>query len=195
MSARSLTLAEARTRVGQVAAPSYDIHLDLADPAAGTFGSRSTVRFTPTAAATFLELADADALRVVVDGAPVDAAYDEGRIALTGLAPGVVTEVTVEARLPYVTHGDGMHTFTDPADGEIYVSAYCGMDIAHRVFACFDQNDLKAPLALTVSADPAWTVLGNGRSSTSGDGHWTFTPTPPSPRRPVRRLRRALGTR
>ena len=181
MSARSLTLAEARTRVDQVAAPSYDIHLDLTDPAAGTFGSRSTVRFTPTATATFLELADADAVRVTVDGSPLEAAYDAGRIALTGLAPGVVTEVTVEARLPYVTHGDGMHTFTDPADGETYVSAYCGMDIAHRVFAAFDQNDLKGPLTLSVTADPAWTVLGNGRSTTAGDGHWTFTPTPPVP--------------
>ena len=62
--------------------------------------------------------------------------------------------MTVEARLPYVTHGDGMHIFTDPADGETYVSAYCGMDIAHRVFASFDQNDLKAPISLTVTADP-----------------------------------------
>ncbi len=38
--------------------------------------------------------------------------------------------MTVEARVPYVTDGDGMHTFTDPADGETYVSAYVGMDIA-----------------------------------------------------------------
>jgi aminopeptidase N len=120
------------------------------------------VRFTPLAESTFLELADAAELRVVVDGTTVPAACDAGRIALGGLTPGVVTEVTVEARLPYVTHGDGMHIFTDPADGETYVSAYCGMDIAHRVFACFDQNDLKGPIALTVAADPAWTVLGNG---------------------------------
>ena len=103
MSTRSLTLAEARRRVTQVESPSYDVHLDLTDPATGTFGSRSTVRFTPRAESTFLELADAAEVRVVVDGTPVAAAYDAGRIALAGLAPGVVTEVTVEARLPYVT--------------------------------------------------------------------------------------------
>ena len=59
MSTRSLTLAEARRRVTQVESPSYDVHLDLTDPATGTFGSRSTVRFTPRAESTFLELADA----------------------------------------------------------------------------------------------------------------------------------------
>ena len=183
MSTRSLTLAEARRRVTQVESPSYDVHLDLTDPATGTFGSRSTVRFTPRAESTFLELADAAEVSVVVDGTPVAAAYDAGRIALAGLAPGVVTQVTVEARLPYVTHGDGMHIFTDPADGETYVSAYCGMDIAHRVFASFDQNDLKGPIALTVTADPAWTVLGNGRPTTDGEGHWELTATPPVPSR------------
>ena len=195
MSTRSLTLAEARRRVSQVESPSYDVHLDLTDPATGTFGSRSTVRFTPRAESTFLELADAAELRVVVDGTTVPAAYDAGRIALGGLTPGVVTEVTVEARLPYVTHGDGMHIFTDPADGETYVSAYCGMDIAHRVFACFDQNDLKGPIALTVAADPAWTVLGNGRPTTDGEGHWELTATPPVPVGAVRRVRRPVALR
>ena len=181
MSTRSLTLAEARRRVTEVESPSYDVHLDLTNPATGSFGSRSTVRFTPRAESTFLELADAAEVGVVVDGTPVAAAYDAGRIALAGLAPGVVTQVTVGARLPYVTHGDGMHIFTDPADGETYVSAYCGMDIAHRVFASFDQNDLKGPIALTVTADPAWTVLGNGRPTTDSQGHWELTATPPIP--------------
>ena len=51
----------------------------------------------------------------------------------------------MEARVPYVTDGDGMHTFTDPADDATYVAAYAGMDLAQKVFACFDQPDLKAP--------------------------------------------------
>ena len=33
MSSRALTLAEARRRVDQVESPSYDVHLDLTDPA------------------------------------------------------------------------------------------------------------------------------------------------------------------
>ena len=87
----------------------------------------------------------------------------------------------MSARVPYVTDGDGMHTFTDPADGETYVSAYLGMDVAQKVFACFDQNDLKAPVSLGVTADPAWTVLANGRVTGHDGGRWTFATTPPIP--------------
>ena len=87
----------------------------------------------------------------------------------------------MEASLPYVTSGEGMHRFTDPADGETYVSAYCGMDIAHRVFACFDQNDLKAPITVTVAADPRWTVLANGVGTPGRDRPLGLRATPPVP--------------
>jgi aminopeptidase N len=175
----SLTLTEARARAAQVSDVSYAIDLDLTEPAAGTFGCRTVVRFGSTAPETFLELTRAAELRVSVNGTPVEAAYDGRRIALTGLTAH--NEVVVEARLPYVTDGDGMHTFTDPADRETYVSAYVGMDVAQRVFACFDQNDLKATVDLTVSADPRWTVLGNGRVLERDDGRWRFAATQPIP--------------
>jgi aminopeptidase N len=171
----SLTLKEARTRAELITDVSYDIELDLTDGA--TFGCRTTVRFgcTSPGGSTFLELARA--LDVTVDGVPV--AYDGRRIELVGLAER--NEVVVEARIPYVTDGDGMHTYTDPADGETYVSAYLGMDIAQRVFPCFDQNDLKAPIALAVRAPGSWTVLANGRTVEADDGLWRFTTTPPVP--------------
>jgi aminopeptidase N len=175
----SLTLLEARRRAEQLSDVSYAVALDLTSPDGGTFGSRTTVRFRSSGPETFLELGDARDLRVSVDGRPVEAAYDGRRISLTGL--GGSHEVVVEARLPYVTDGDGMHTFTDPADGEVYVSAYVGMDIAQRVFACFDQNDLKAPLDLTVTAEPAWSVIANGRALSGDDGRWRFATTPPIP--------------
>ena len=137
------------------------------------------MRFASTGHEIFLELTDAADLRVSVNGAPVESAYDGRRIALTGLTD--LNEVVVEARLPYVTDGDGMHIFTDPADGETYASAYIGMDVAQRVFACFDQNDLKAAVDLTVSADPRWTVLGNGRELERDGGSWRFETTRPIP--------------
>ncbi len=177
----ALTRAEAGARAAEVAVTAYAVHLDLGTPAAERFASRTTVRFTSTADRTFLELEHADELKVTVDGVVTDAAYDGERIALTGLPVGVPVEVVVEARLPYVTSGEGMHRFTDPADGETYVSAYCGMDVAHRVFACFDQNDLKAPISLTASADPRWTVLANGVGTRDESGDWEFTPTPAVP--------------
>lgn len=175
----SLTLVEARARAALLSAVSYDVELDLRDND-GTFGCRTTIRFASLGAETFLELKDAVDLRLVVNGEPVpEPTYDGRRIALSGLV--ATNEVVVEARVPYVTDGDGMHTFTDPADGERYVSAYCGMDIAQRIFPCLDQNDLKATIALRVTADPAWTVLANGRLTHAVDGGWTFAPTPPIP--------------
>ncbi len=182
----SLTLAEARDRAAQLSDVTYDVEIDLTD--LQTFGSRVTLRFSSNAPETFLELHQGQDLRVTVNDTTVEAAYDGARIALTGLLtePAQRNEVVVDARLPYVTDGDGMHTFTDPADGERYVSAYVGVDITQRVFACFDQVDLKAPITLRVVADPAWTVLSNSApasrngQSTQEDA-WEFTPTPPIP--------------
>jgi len=171
----SLTLAEARARAALVSDVTYALELDLTDRE--TFGCRATISFTcaEPGATTFLELAHARDL--LVDGAHGD--YDGRRITLTDLREH--HQVVVEARLPYVTDGDGMHTFTDPADGEVYVSAYCGMDIAQLVFPCFDQNDLKATVSLTVRAPESWTVLANGRAVETGPEEWRFATTPPIP--------------
>ncbi len=183
----SLTLHEARRRAHDISAVSYRLDLDLtgaaATPLQDTYGCVTTVGFTCTAPSTFLELTSATDVTVTLDGVEVDAAYDGSRIMLEGL--GGTHEVVVHARVPYVTDGDGLHRFRDPADEETYVSAYVGMDVAQRVFACFDQNDLKATYDLTVLAPAAWTVLANGRtasreSSAEGD-RWSFTTTLPIP--------------
>jgi aminopeptidase N len=161
----SLTLAEARDRAACVSGVSYVLDLDLSDPRTH-FRSRTTVRFTCSAPATFLELTAAEDLSVTLDGAPADASYDGRRLHLRGLAG--THELVVDARLPYVTDGEGIHRMVDPADGRTYLGAYLGLDVAQRVFCCFDQNDLKAPISLTVTADPAWTVLANGRAVVDG---------------------------
>ncbi|QCW51447.1 aminopeptidase N [Nocardioides dongxiaopingii] len=177
----SLTLDEARTRAAAVSEVSYDLDLDLTDPARGDFGLVVRIGFTCSAATTFLELTAATDVVVTLDGRTVDPAYDGRRLHLAGL--GGTHEVVVDARVPLVTDGDGMHTFTDPADGATYVSAYLGMDVAQKVFACFDQNDLKAPVSLAVTADPSWTVVANGRvtSHDPAAGRWTFATTKPIP--------------
>jgi aminopeptidase N len=171
----ALTLVEARARAAVVSDVSYDLELDLRDRS--SFGCRAVVRFTSTAPETFLELARAEDL--IVSGA--EASYDGHRIQLSGLDTGAPTEVVVTARLPYVTDGEGMHAFTDPADGAAYAGAYCGMDLAQRVFPCFDQNDLKAPIALRVQAPTEWTVVANGAEVARDDGSWTFATTLPIP--------------
>jgi aminopeptidase N len=180
----SLTLTEARARASRISLVRYDVDIDLTD--VSSFTSRSTIGFWSSEPETFLELHRGTDVTVTVNGVTVDPAYDGHRIPLTGLRTDGANTVVVESRLPYVTDGDGMHTFTDPADGERYVSAYVGVDITQRVFACFDQVDLKAPITLRVVADPVWTVLSNSPvASRKGPGPeadaWEFTPTPPIP--------------
>ena len=177
----SLTLTEARERAALVSEVSYDLHFDLTER--DSYRCRAIVRFACSrpGASTFLELAHAT--EVTVDGLPATS-YDGQRLVLDDLTAD--HEVSIEARIPYVTDGDGFHTFTDPADGETYVGAYVGMDVAQRVFPCFDQNDLKAPVTVSATVPEAWSVLANGRLDgvdPGDDGHctWRFGTTPPVP--------------
>ncbi len=55
------------------------------------------------------------------------------------------------------------------------------MDLAQRIFPCFDQNDLKAPVTLTVTAPEGWRVVANGLAAGEQGGTWTFATTPPIP--------------
>lgn len=175
----SLTLAEARDRAATVEVASYAIDLDLTGWERGRYASTTTVRFTASTPSTFLELTAAT--DVTVDCAhPLTWTYDGRRIHLECLSVGEPVEVVVHAEVPYVSDGDGMHLMTDPEDGETYISAYLSLDVAQRVFPCFDQPDLKATFDLTVTADPRWTVLANGRvREHDGEaGRWVFTTTP-----------------
>ena len=83
--------------------------------------------------------------------------------------------------MAYSSAGAGMHRFTDPADGQTYLAAHCGLDNAQRVFTTFDQPDLKAVTKATVIAPPHWTVIGNGiaRRAEPGSGQWELAATPP----------------
>jgi len=177
----SLTLAEARARAADVHVDSYEIDLDLTGWERGRFACRTRIRFTTKTPRTFLELTDATEVEVSGPGplaAPFTWEYDGRRIVVDGLPTGTPVEVVVRAEVPYVTDGDGMHLMADPVDGATYASAYLSLDVAQRVFPCFDQPDLKATITTSVTADPAWTVIGNGRALESAGGQWRFATTP-----------------
>ncbi|CAM5451572.1 Aminopeptidase N [Streptomyces violaceorubidus] len=147
-----------------------------------TFDSRTVIRFTvrgdTDSTDTFVELKPAELRAVTLDGHPIDpAALAENRLALKNLAPGE-HELGVEATMRYSRTGEGMHRFTDPADGETYVYTQLFLDDIQRVFAAFDQPDLKAVFDLTVTAPEGWTVLANGVTEHTGDGRWKAATTP-----------------
>ncbi len=173
-----LTRDEAQTRSQLLDVQRYAVDLDLTTGDT-TFASRTRVHFTArTAGDTFIDLNPDRLHTVTLDGTPLDpATLDGNRFPLTGLAPGP-HELTVEADMAYSRTGEGMHRFTDPADGETYLYTQLFLDDARRVFAAFDQPDLKAHFDLTVTAPPHWTVLANGTTTHHGDGRWTAATTP-----------------
>jgi aminopeptidase N len=177
----ALTQAEAEDRARLLDVRSYTVDLDVTG-GAEVFGSVTVIRFAcrQPGAATFAELQPAVLRRAVLNGADLDpATLDGGRLPLPALRAD--NELRVEADMAYSRTGQGLHRFTDPADGEVYLAAQCGVDNAQRVFAAFDQPDLKAAFEVTVTAPAGWTVIGNGAALPvpGSQGRWRLAATPP----------------
>ena len=175
----ALTLEEARERSRLLDVRAYRVELDVTG-GGEAFGSVTVVRFGCRApgAGSFIELSPARLRRAVLNGREVDPATLTGnRLPLRGLRE--TNELRVEADMPYSRTGAGLHRFTDTADGETYLALHGGLDNAQRVFAAFDQPDLKAPVTAAVTAPGNWTVIGNGLARPAGDGRWELAATPP----------------
>ncbi|MFC9848110.1 aminopeptidase N [Streptomyces sp. NPDC060223] len=173
-----LTRDEAQTRAKLLDVHHYGIDLDLTG-GDETFDSRTVIRFTARADAdTFVELKPAELRSVTLDGQPLaPETLDENRLPLKGLTAGE-HELRVDAAMRYSRTGEGMHRFTDPTDGETYLYTQLFMEDVQRVFAAFDQPDLKAVFELTVTAPEGWTVLANGVTEHLGEGRWEAAATP-----------------
>ncbi|MET9468072.1 aminopeptidase N [Streptomyces sp. NPDC006544] len=165
----ALTRNEAQLRAQLLDVRHYEVTLDLTT-GDETFESTTVIRFAArTAGDTFLELKPDELRSVRLDGHPLDpAALDDGRLPLTGLTEGP-HELHVDARMRYSRTGEGLHRFTDPADGETYVYTQMFLDDVQRVFPAFDQPDLKAVFEFTVTAPAHWTVLANGTTTRIGE--------------------------
>jgi aminopeptidase N len=192
--AENLTRAEARERASIVETRSYDVTLDLTT-GPQTFSSRTVVRFGATpGASTFVDLIAPAVHEVVLNGRALDPAevFADSRIALTDLAAD--NELLVVADCAYMNTGEGLHRFVDPVDDEVYLYSQFEVADSRRVFAVFEQPDLKATFAFTVTAPAHWTVVSNypvvgepvpveggvnrngGRDE--GTATWTFGRTP-----------------
>ncbi|UOQ88940.1 aminopeptidase N [Agromyces endophyticus] len=164
MPAANLTRSEAEERATIVGSPSYEVVLDLTGDGE-TFRSETTARFTGApGASTFIEACTARVHEVVLNGRSLDPAEvsDGTRIRLDGLAADNELRVVADAR--YTNTGEGLHRFVDPVDGETYLYTEFAVAEANRVYAVFDQPDLKAGVRFTITAPAHWTVLSNAPS-------------------------------
>ncbi len=177
---------EAVARAAVISEVRYDIELDLT-VGAERFASTTVARFrcAEPGAATFMDLEAGEAgevVRVELNGRIVtEKAWVEGRVALEDLE--TENEVVVVATLPYQRNGTGLHRFVDPVDEAPYLHTQFEPFDAHKVFACFDQPDLKAVTSLTVTAPGDWVCVSNSvglpEDRDDGSARWTFAPTLP----------------
>ncbi|MGH3787223.1 MAG: aminopeptidase N [Pseudonocardiaceae bacterium] len=167
MAVPNLTQEQAIERAALLDVDSYTVELDLTDgggkPGENTFRSTTTVRFscrTP-GASSWIDLVAAGVRAATLNGTALDVTgYDEANgIALANLA--AENEVIVEADGRYMNTGEGLHRFVDPVDGGVYLYSQFETADAKRMYACFDQPDLKAVHRIRVLAPADWTVVSN----------------------------------
>ncbi|MCW2131874.1 aminopeptidase N [Arthrobacter sp. VKM Ac-2550] len=184
----NLTRAEARERAALLNVESYDVTLDLTR-GEKVFGSTTVVKFSATAgASTFIDAITDTVRSVTLNGVELDPAEvsDGVRIQLPILAASNV--LVIDADALYMNTGEGLHRFVDPVDNEVYLYSQFEVPDSRRMFAVFEQPDLKAAFRFTVTAPSHWDVISNsptpepvaagsieegGAAST-----WDFEPTP-----------------
>ncbi|WP_407839169.1 aminopeptidase N [Streptomyces sp. DSM 116496] len=189
MPGENLSRDEARERAELLSVDGYEVVLDLrsavdeAEPADGprTFRSVTTVRFRAAApgASSFADLIAPSVNSVTLNGRELDPAvvFDGARIALDGLASENV--LVVDADCAYSRTGEGMHRFVDPEDGEVYLYTQYEPADARRVYANFEQPDLKAPYRFEVTAPEGWQVWSNGAEESREGQTRRFAETAP----------------
>ncbi|GAA5032355.1 aminopeptidase N [Terrabacter aeriphilus] len=187
MPGKNLTREEAASRAAILHVDAYDVRLDLTT-GPETFRTVTTVRFTCSdpGADSFIDLIADSAQRITLNGTDLDVAevFADSRIALRGLA--AENELTVDATGRYTNTGEGLHRFVDPVDNEVYLYTQFEVPDSRRMYAVFEQPDLKAAFSFTVTAPAHWKVISNSPTPEPepagvADGvevaTWAFAPT------------------
>jgi len=183
MPGENLTRVEAVERAELVEVQSYAVELDLLK-GEEVFGATTTLKFTSSkvGASTFIDAITKTVHRVTLNGTDLDVAKvsDGSRIQLDNLEAS--NELVVVSDNPYMHTGEGLHRFVDPVDNEVYLYTQFEVPDSRRMFAVFEQPDLKATFQFTVSAPSNWKMVSNSPTPAPvdrGDGTaiWVFAPT------------------
>ncbi|MEU5996872.1 aminopeptidase N [Streptomyces sp. NPDC047197] len=186
MPGENLSRDEAQERAALLSVDGYEVFLDLRSAIGEsvqeprTFRSVTTIRFRSAepGAASFADLIAPSVTALSLNGKDLDPSevFDGTRITLEDLA--AENELVVDAQCAYSRTGEGMHRFVDPEDGEVYLYTQYEPADSRRVFANFEQPDLKAPFRFEVRAPEGWTAWSNGCGELV-DGVWKFAETKP----------------
>ena len=163
MFADNLTRDETEQRSRLIQTHTYEIEIDLSGRAVAAseqqFRSTSILEFTAAEAGDLhIDLIADEVITATLDGSELDpAAFAHSRLAFS-VTPGA-HQLQVSATYRYSRSGQGLHRFVDPIDQRTYLYTQFEAADARRVYACFEQPDLKARFRISVVAPTAWTVV------------------------------------
>ena len=184
MPGENLTRLEAADRAKLLKVHTYEVELDLTK-GEKTFGSKTTVNFASheVGASTFIDAITAEVRSITLNGTALDVEkHSDGvRIELPNLQSE--NELVIDADAFYMNTGEGLHRFVDPVDNEVYLYSQFEVPDSRRMFAVFEQPDLKALFTFIVTAPENWKVVSNQptpepQALGGGKAKWHFTPTP-----------------
>lgn len=158
-----LTKVEAQERAALISNPVYRPILRLASASSTkTFSAESRVEFQASrpGASSFIDVFALRITEATLNGVPIDLArYRDGRLPLDNLQAH--NTVVVKSLHPLSNTGAGLSQVIDSEDGRPYLHTQFEHNHAHKVFACFDQPDIKGHFSWTVEAPTALSVLTN----------------------------------
>jgi aminopeptidase N len=179
----NIARSEAAERSAHLLVASYDVTLDLTT-GEETFYSKSVIHFSCNTPGydTFIDAVGKSIISATLNGEAVDTAdFDGETVFLKNLA--AENELIIEVEAIYSKTGEGLQRSVDPVDNEVYLYSQGEIADIRRMFACWDQPDLKATIKLTATVPGHWEVISNNpiESKTvveAGKVRWAFTPTP-----------------
>ena len=181
---RSISQTEAQTRAALIDVVRHDLELDFTDLVEGDAlraTSRVEFRSREVGADTFIDCLAAVEEATLNGRSLQTETMSGGRLVLERLEED--NELVVRSVQTRTSQAQGVLRSVDPADKLVYVWTSFEPDDARRVFACFDQPDLKAVFGITAVVPDTWTATSN-----SGDPdvteldegrRFSFADTPP----------------
>ena len=162
----NITQAEAAARSAIVKVESYVIDLDLTT-GAQTFRVKTAIKFKglKPGETTFIDAVGKSVISASLNGVDFDPKFDGETIYLPAIAAENLLEIELEG--VYSNTGEGLHRFVDPSDNEVYLYTQFETGDARRMYACFDQPDLKATFTFHAIVPRHWEVISNSPLASS----------------------------
>ena len=158
-----LTRNEATHRAAHLHVSAIDVVVDVRnaqDTTNPTYPVTSTLTLTSDEERTFIDIAG-EVSDVLLNGESHPFDDDEDRVWVDGLPVGETITLEVRALASYSRSGEGLHRYTDPEDGEVYLYTQFEPNDAHRAWPCVDQPDVKPEWTFHVIAPAGWVVSSN----------------------------------